>query len=135
MSKRIILNLTLIFILLVSWFCCTSQKVTKELHGTWVVENFILPEGEMLWIQLKVNMITFNKDGACKLPVRDLSKSDTAIWRYKKEESRHFIIIESAQDSIFNRKFQMTFSERTQGDAVIKVLTLSSIWLMIKCSK
>ena len=116
--------------------CSTIQvEVAKELQGTWVIEEFQTEKGDVLWDELKVNMLTFNEDGTFDPPLRDLQKREKALWKVEMRNDVIFLVISKAEDSIFNGDFKLNFSERRQGDASLKVILMSSNDLTMKCSK
>ena len=122
-------------LLVLNFAACTVWSLKKKFHGVWIVEEFIVNGENRLWEEFEVNAFCFYEENICELPIRDLSLDDKAKWEITKTNQGYVLEITEASDSIFNRQYGISLDTRKQGDAIVKVLKLSSEGLVIKCSQ
>lgn len=129
------LNKIILFVMIMLACSCSDSAIKGKLDGAWIVEEFVVDGENRMWEELKVNAIVFYSNGVCGLPVRDSGFNDKGKWQIDRRDSSYYLIISESQDSIFNGAYRIGVDYRRQGDATVKVLTLESEGLAIKCSQ
>lgn len=87
---------------------CDAQinYYNNKIIGLWIIENLYINQVESI-DRLKLNMIVFESNKTCNIPVFDYNDSDTAKWNIIVKDS--IILQINATNSIFNDDYRVSF--------------------------
>lgn len=132
--KKLHIHICAILILLLA-HSCASQMLKKQLKGIWCVEEIVHNGRNILWDQQWISLLVIKEDGSCELPSRDLSINRNARWDLMDNHDIHYLVITNAQDSLFNKEYEIEVTQRQQLSLNVKILELRSKELYLKCSQ
>ncbi|MEM9053021.1 MAG: hypothetical protein AAGC47_13285 [Bacteroidota bacterium] len=124
-------NLLLAFLILTSTGCSSDIEVVLE--GIWTIDN-ITYLGENYSYEMGANILSFDDDGTCRIPVkRNPSKSEyndgLADWELVKLDNDKYQILISSENSVFNLPFDLRFHRNEREKLLLMTLTSDSTTL------
>lgn len=72
----------ILLLIFISFACANNLR--EKINGIWIIET-INHNSSDIFNDLRVNMITFDKDGKCTLPIPNSSNIVSEEWRVEKD--------------------------------------------------
>jgi len=122
----------IVTVLFISFFMIGCNQDEQKLIGSWVIEKIAIGDEPNSLGRLGFNMITFNKEGDCDLPLLDLTDSEKGKWILERNKQDKFLTIKAFK-SIFARKYQVYFYP--DPERRLNCMKLKSDIVVIYCTK